>query len=207
MLRLIVSPVPSWPMLSLPQQYAAPPAVRPQVWYQPAARLASVNAGAAAPAVAVKLTGDPVSPLPVAVAVCGPGVAPSVQIIVATPSAFVTDVGAPIEPPPVTAAQFTVTPGTTLANASVIVTLSAVGRSAPPTALCPSPPVIASVAAAAALIANGGDVGCVSAPELATSVYPALAWLSEMLLKVATPATAATVCVPESVEAPGFAPK
>src|ERR1019366_4445689 len=99
-------------------------------------------------AVALKVAGEPLRPLTVAVAVCAPDPGPSVQVMVATPSAFVTDVGAPIEPPPVTAAQFTVTPGTTLANASVIVTLSGVASAADTGPFWRSPPLLAIVAGA-----------------------------------------------------------
>src|ERR1017187_8064368 len=62
------------------------------------------------------------------------------------------------------------------------------------------------VASGGAVIAKVGDVAGVSTPELATRVYPTPAWLSEMLLNVATPATAATVTVPESDAVSGFTP-
>src|SRR5437660_11858791 len=56
---------------------------------------------------AVKLTGDPVRPVTVAVAPCAPAAVPKTRVAVAMPAALVTDEGV-IEPPPVTA-QLTVT--------------------------------------------------------------------------------------------------
>ncbi len=94
------------------------------VWLLPELTAMVVAADDAVP-VALNVTGEPVSPATVAVAVCAPTVAPSVQLIVARPEALVTDVAADTLPPPVTMAQFTVTPATGAADA--LVTLTTIG--------------------------------------------------------------------------------
>src|ERR1019366_10030013 len=76
-------------------------------------------------AVALNVAGDPASAPLVAVAVCAPIPAPSVHVEVASPVAFVTlDTGA--SDPPLGGAQFTVTPDTGVAKASVTSTASGV---------------------------------------------------------------------------------
>ena len=120
-------------------------------------------------AVALNVAGDPASEPLVAVAVCAPGVEPSVQLDVATPLEFVTLDTGDIEAPPLVA-QFTVTPETGLPDGSVTVTASGVasGVSVFPLWLCP--PVIASVDAEPAAMLNVLVVADVTPLELATSV-------------------------------------
>src|SRR6267378_2588742 len=63
-----------------------------------------------------------------------------------------------------------------------------------------------SCAAAPGLILNAELVAAVNDPALARSVYPVPTLLRDTLANVATPFTAFTVVVPESVPAPGLAP-
>jgi len=58
----------------------------------------------------------------------------------------------------------------------------------------------------AAVTVNGALVAPVSPGALAVSVYPAPGWEIRRFAKVATPATAVAVVVPESVPPPGLAP-
>ena len=70
---------------------------------------------APAVAVAVKVTGEPVSPAEVAVKVFDPALVPKVQEpTVAIPEAFVVVVAPVIEPPPLATAKVTLTPETGL---------------------------------------------------------------------------------------------
>src|SRR5690348_121935 len=89
-------------------------------------------------AVAVKPTGEPVSPPTEAVAVCVPAVAPSVHWATAMPVPSVIEV-AGIDPPPKVTAQLTVTPDTGF-TPSVTLTESSFGRVARTVSLCALPP-------------------------------------------------------------------
>jgi hypothetical protein len=92
----------------------------------------------AAPAipVAVKVSGDPVSPLLVAVSVLPPTIDPNVQLpTVATPLALVVALPPVMLPPPVATAKVTVTPATGLSNASRTSTLGAVATAIPTVAV------------------------------------------------------------------------
>src|SRR5207237_1144192 len=66
--------------------------------------------------------------------------------------------------------------------------------------------VKASFDAAAALMLNPAEVAEVSGADAAVSVYPVPTLSMERLEKVATPLTAATVVVPDSVPPPGLVP-
>src|SRR5512132_130895 len=66
--------------------------------------------------------------------------------------------------------------------------------------------VNASFAAAAWLMLNAVDAAAVSGGEAAVRVYPVPTLSMERLEKVATPFTADTVVVPDSVPAPGLIP-
>src|SRR5438876_1112833 len=66
--------------------------------------------------------------------------------------------------------------------------------------------VKASLAAAAGLMVNAELDAPVRAPDAAVRVYPAPALSMDRLENVATPLTAATVVVPESVPPPGLVP-
>jgi hypothetical protein len=95
---------------------------------------------AAAPgiAVAVKVTGDPVAPLNVALAVCEPETVPSVQALAATPFASLTaDVGFR-EAPAAPVDQVTVEPAAAVPP-SVTDTLSGCASACPTTAVWASP--------------------------------------------------------------------
>src|SRR5207253_1599001 len=63
-----------------------------------------------------------------------------------------------------------------------------------------------SCVALPAVMLNAVDVGSVRPPLDATSVYPVPALLIESPENVATPLTAATVAVPDSLPPPGLAP-
>src|SRR5207253_1713297 len=67
-------------------------------------------------------------------------------------------------------------------------------------------PVNTSWVALPAVMLNAVDVGSVRPPLDATSVYPVPALSIESPENVATPLTAATVAVPDSVPPPGFVP-
>jgi subtilisin family serine protease len=94
----------------------------------------------------LKAHGEPASPALAAEAACGPTPAPSVQIVLATPAAFVTG-AAGANDPPFGVAKLTVTPLTGLANASVTVTVSGAASAVPASAPCPFPLVSAMFAA------------------------------------------------------------
>lgn len=92
----------------------------------------------AAPAVpvAVKVIGLPVRPVDVAVSVFAPAVAPRVQLpTVATPLAFVVCVPPVTLPPPVAAANVTLTPATALLFTSLTITDGAVATAVPAVAV------------------------------------------------------------------------
>ena len=96
----------------------------------------------AAPAapVAVKVTGEPVSPGLVAVRVLAPAVVPSVQLpTVAMPEALVVAAAPVREPPPEATAKVTATPGTGAPRASVTSTLGGVVTAVPTAAAWPLP--------------------------------------------------------------------
>jgi hypothetical protein len=77
-------------------------------------------------AVALKMTGD--SAPTAAVNVLAPAELPTVAAITASPLLSVVDVGADTEPPPVAAAQFTMTPATAIPAEFVTLTLSGVNK-------------------------------------------------------------------------------
>ena len=79
---------------------------------------------------AVKVTGEPVNPAEVAVAVLGPSSGPSVNAADAIPSVAVVDTGGATAPPPAVTAQSTETPATGLPNSSSARTCSATGSAA-----------------------------------------------------------------------------
>src|SRR5688572_31691896 len=66
--------------------------------------------------------------------------------------------------------------------------------------------VKASLEAAAGVMLNADEVAPVRAAEVALSVYPVPVLSMERLEKMATPATADTVVVPDSVPPPGLVP-
>src|SRR5262245_11886483 len=95
----------------------------------------------------VNVTGEPASPLRVAVVVWGPALGPSVWLILAVPDASVVLVGALTVPPPEATAQDTTTLGTPLPARFVTSTDSGVARLDPAGAIWLSPPTRASVVA------------------------------------------------------------
>jgi hypothetical protein len=73
--------------------------------------------------VAMKVTGEPVAPVDVAVNVLAPALAPNLHDpTVAMPEALVVAVAPVMEPPPLATAKVTLTPETGLLSASVIMT-------------------------------------------------------------------------------------
>src|SRR5574341_1471954 len=99
------------------------------VWLLPEARMSCVATPAAA--CAVKVTGEPVSPVTEAVAACGPAAGPSVQVTLACPAASVGVAGAETLPPPAPLAQVTVAALTGLLYGSATRTVSACGSACP----------------------------------------------------------------------------
>jgi hypothetical protein len=82
--------------------------------------------------VAEKVSGEPVSPVLVAVSVLPPGIGPRVQLpIVAIPLALVVWVAPVTLPPPEATAKVTVIPATGLLRASRTRTLGAIGTADP----------------------------------------------------------------------------
>src|SRR3954469_24021097 len=94
---------------------------------------------------------------------------------------------------------------TVLLNVSCTVTCTAGEMLAPAVALL-GWTVKASFEAAAGLMLNPAEVAPVSGADAAVSVYPVPVLSMERLEKVATPVTAATVVVPDSVPPPGLLP-
>src|SRR5262245_19182445 len=128
---------------------------------------------------------------------------------VATPFTAAT-VGVPesVPPPglaPMAIVMLAVELGTRLPNASCTVTWTAGAMATPAPALVGCT-VKASPFATAGLMLNAEEVAPVSGAEAAVSVYPVPALSMERLEKVATPFTAATVVVPDSVPLPGLDP-
>src|SRR3954471_21703918 len=127
----------------------------------------------------------------------------------ATPLTAATGAVPDSVPPPGLVPMATVTLAvelvTVLPNASCTVPWTAGAMAVPAIALA-GWTVKASLAAAAGLMVNAELDAPVSAPDAAVSVYPAPALSMERLENVATPLTAATVVVPDSVPPPGLVP-
>ena len=119
---------------------------------------------------ALKVSGEPVSPVAVALTVCVPTVGPSVQLVEAMPDAFVTADVTLTLPPPVFIANFTVTPATALPLMSRTITLSGVPSVVFTRAVWLFPPLIAMLDAGAAVMLNGFVVAAASPGEVAVSV-------------------------------------
>ena len=94
-------------------------------------------------------------------------------------------------------------PVAVLPKASCAVTETA-GDSVAPAPVDSGWPVNTMLAAEAATMVSDWATD-VRLPDVAPSVYPVLAFVSDRFVNVATPATAATVSVPVSVPAAGFA--
>src|SRR5256885_16475487 len=126
---------------------------------------------------------------------------------VAIPAAAATGIVPWSTPPdgllPITSDTFPVNPVAVLPKPSRAITLTA-GIVAP-ACVALGCTVNASLAAAAGVIVNAA-LGAVSDPAVACSVYPAPALSIERSANVATPATAATVFVPDSVPPCVFVP-
>ena len=90
-------------------------------------------------AVAVKVSGEPARPAEVAVTDPGPVAAPSVQLSVAIPEAFVTELASDTLPPPEATAQLIVRPATGLTFASVTSTASGAASTVLAGPLCAAP--------------------------------------------------------------------
>src|ERR1019366_7827178 len=117
------------------------------LWLFPAFRAICIAVPAAP--VAVNVTGDPVSPVDVAVIVFVPAVVPSVQLpTVAIPLVFVVCVPLVMLPPPEATTKVTLTPLTALPFASFTITLGSVATADPAVALWLFPAFTAIRAAA-----------------------------------------------------------
>src|SRR5690242_19903184 len=146
--------------------------------------------GAPGVAVAVKVTGEPLRPPEVAVAVCAPAVSPRIHCAVAMPLPFVIELGV-MEPPPLVTAQETVTPLTGL-TPSVTSTESRRGRvdftvsvwALPPAALMTeAPPVLPkSTKVAGEPVSPAAVAITVSGPEVAPRVQLVSAAMPDALL-------------------------
>src|ERR1035437_1942514 len=121
-------------------------------------------------AVALNVSGEPVSPVAVALTVCLPTVEPSVQLVDATPVALETADATLTWPPPVRMANWTVTPATAFPPASWTITLSGVASVVFTRAVWLFPPLIAMLAAGPAPMLKDVVVALVSEPEAARSV-------------------------------------
>ena len=155
--------------------------------------------------VAVKVTGEPLRPVFVAVRVFEPAVLPSVHVPakVAMPSDPVVAVIVPLTEPPVPFAKVTLTPLTGLLFASLIITLGAIATAEPATADCASPAFTAICDAAPAVNENRFEVA--AKRLVGVKVRTKLPAVPDMLklLKVATPLVFVfTVVVPPSVPVP-----
>ncbi len=143
---------------------------------------------------AVKINGDP-TPVAWAVWVLSVGVlrVPRVQLVAATPLAFVTELVGFTEPPPPNTDQLMVTPGTALLNASLATTESGVGsvratvsvwRLPPLTAIWVAPPTCAvtlnvtvvGVAPIVAVAVVVSDPGVTPSVRVACPCPPASVW-------------------------------
>src|SRR6185295_3925153 len=128
---------------------------------------------------------------------------------VATPATAAADVVPESAPPPGLVPMATVMVAvelvTVLPNVSCTATCTDGLIDAPATTFAGCT-VKATFAAAAGLMVNAVELAPVSAPDAAVSVYPAPDLLMERLENVATPLTAATVVVPDSVPPPGLVP-
>ncbi len=89
--------------------------------------------------VALKLTGDPVSPADVARKVLAPAVVPSVAVVETVPSAALVVLIGLTLPPPANALQVTAVPLTGLLYWSVTFATSSVGSAVPTVAVCGLP--------------------------------------------------------------------
>jgi hypothetical protein len=89
--------------------------------------------------VALKVTGDPLSPVEVAVTVFVPAVVPNVNTVDALPSNPVVALVADNDPPPTVTVNVTLTPLTGLLFASFTITTKGLGSAVPTVPLCPSP--------------------------------------------------------------------
>ena len=155
--------------------------------------------------VAVKVTGEPESEPEVAVRVLLPAVVPKVHAgEVAIPEAFVVTVPADAsDPPPLATAKVTLAPEIGLPETSATSTDGAVVTAVPTVADWLLPALSAIVAAAPAPVGVIVDVADVRTPDVkvkvaAEEVEP----VNDSPAYVATPDTAASVRVPDSVPVP-----
>src|SRR5687767_6169523 len=128
---------------------------------------------------------------------------------VATPATAATAVVPDSVPPPglvpIAMVMLAVEPVTVLLNASCTVTRTAGAMAAPAVAFV-GWTVIASLVAAAGVMLKAAEVAPVSGADAAVSVYPVPVRSMDSVENVATPDTAATVVVPDSVPPPGLVP-
>src|SRR6266576_3718716 len=173
-------------------------------WLLPASIVICVAPPTVPFTVNVTVVAPPLS-VAVAVVVCAPGVKPNVRVVVACPAALVTELVGLTEPPPVAAAQVTVTPPTGFPLPSVIKTSCGVASVVPTSPLRLSPEnfaiVVAAPTVAVAVKVTGlpdswGDVVAVSVwvPAVAPSVQVVAAAMP--LPSVSTGVTGVTLPLP-----------
>jgi hypothetical protein len=113
----------------------------------------------------VKVTGEPLNPVAVAVNRFGPAVVPKVQVglVAIPPLSVITALEEATEPPPSPTAKVTGTPLTALPCPSVTTTEGAVPTAVPTVALCELPPFMAMRVATPEATVTGCDSTAVSA--------------------------------------------
>jgi hypothetical protein len=173
--KVTLAPLTTLPYWSFTNTLGAVATAVPTVADWPLPALIAIVFGAPAVAVAVKVSGEPVRPVLVAVNVLLPDTVPSVQLVaVAIPLLFVVSavVGDTV-PPPLATAKVTLAPLTTFPYWSVTTTPGAVVTAVPTVADWPLPPLIAIAAAApATLVPDNATVGGVETPPPLNVILP-----------------------------------
>jgi hypothetical protein len=125
----------------------------------------AIRVAAPATPVAVKVTGEPLNPVAVAVNRFGPAVVPKVQVglVAIPPLSVITALEEATEPPPSPTAKVTGTPLTALPCPSVTTTEGAVPTAVPTVARCRLPPFMAMRVATPEATVTGCDSTAVSA--------------------------------------------
>ena len=167
------------------------------VWLLPSYRAMSV--AVSAKAVALKLTGEPVSPAEVAVALCAPAVVPRVQVLADRPLASVLTSVGDTEPSPV--AKVTATPETGLPYWSVTWTRIGLARAVPTVAVWLLPSYRVMSLAVSGVTVTLVESSRVSPLAVARTKIVSATWY-EMSSKVAIPLTTVRVAVPKRLPVP-----
>jgi hypothetical protein len=150
--KVTATPLTALPCASVTVTEGAVPTTVPTVALCGFPDRTAIRAAAPATPVAVKVTGEPLNPVAVAVSVFAPTVVPKVQagLVAIPPLSVITAPEDANEPPPLPTAKVTGTPLTALPCASVTTTEGAVATAVPTVALCRSPDRTATRVAAPA---------------------------------------------------------